>query len=267
MKRFLFILLCFLPLSARPSDSTAVSPDIIHTQWYSHNENIYRRVDIYVPEAEQPLPVLYLIHGINGYEGSWQDMGGAIDTLKTLISEGRCAPMILVMPDCNKWPFKERPTHHGNLWKCVFHYGKLSREHEIEHAISDLIDMIDTTYSVSSCAIAGLSDGARMAANVANTRPDRIRQVGLFSPVLHKDQLPKDSTQIYAIYAGKNDMFFLSAERFHRRLNRAHYPHEFIVLNGSHNWRMWRQCLSLFLEQWADDQKNHSDNDNRCTSF
>ena len=88
-------------------------------------------MDIYVPEAQEPLPVLYLFHGINGYEGSWQDQGGAVDTLRKMIAEGRCEPMILVMPDCNKWPFKERPVSHGNLWKCLMHYGRLSREHEL----------------------------------------------------------------------------------------------------------------------------------------
>ena len=211
-------------------------------------------MDIYIPKecrqrSEDIYQVLYLLHGINGYEGSWQDKGNAIDTLEALIASGRCQPMLLVMPDCNKWPFKKRPVDHGNLWKCVTHYGKLSREHEIEYAISDLIDMIDTTYHVSSCAIAGLSDGARMAANVANKRPDRIQSVGLFSPVLRKDQLPKDSAKNYFIYVGQNDMFFMSGERFHRRLNKINYPHQWIVLPGYHNWQMWRRCLSDFLEK------------------
>ena len=209
-------------------------------------------MDIYVPESDEPLPVLYLLHGINGYEGSWQDMGGAVDTLCRMIAEGRCEPMILVMPDCNKWPFKERPTHHGNLWKCLFHYGKLSREHDLELSISDLMDMIDTTYCVSTCAIAGLSDGGRIAANVANLRPDRVRTIGLFSPVLHKDQLPIDSTQQYFIYAGKQDIFAPSAKRFHKHLLRAGYPHQYIVLKGNHNWKMWRQCLPLFLKEQTE---------------
>ena len=195
-------------------------------------------------------------------------MGFAVDTLEKQIAEGRCEPVILVMPDCNKWPYKERPDHHGNLWRCILHYGKLSREHDIECAISDLMDMIDTTYSVSADgAIAGLSDGARMSANIANKRPDRIRQVGLFSPVLRKDQVPKDSTQTFLIFAGKNDMFFHSGERFNRRLNKSGQPHEFIVLNGSHNWKMWRRCLSQFLERWAGDQNSRSDSDNPCKSF
>jgi len=190
------------------------------------------------------------MHGINGYEGSWQDKGNAIDTLEAQIASGRCQPMLLIMPDCNKWPFKKRPVDHGNLWKCVLRYPRLSREHEIEHAISDLIDMIDSTYAVSSCAIAGLSDGARMAANVANLRPDRIQAVGLFSPVLRKDQLPKDSTQRYYVYVGKKDMFYASGNRFHKRMRKAGYNHQWVVLPGNHNWRMWRRCLSDFLEEW-----------------
>ena len=165
------------------------------------------------------------------------------------MDDGSCPPMILVMPDCNKWPFKERPISHGNLWKCVMHYGKLSREHEIEYAISDLIDMIDSTYHVSTCAIAGLSDGARMAANIANTRPDRIRTVGLFSPVLHKDQLPKDSTQKYYVYVGKSDIFYASGNRFHKRMKKCNRPHEWVELRGNHNWRMWQRCLADFLKK------------------
>lgn len=214
-------------------------------------------MDIYVPDTGnrlwvrgERLPVLYLIHGINGYEGSWQDKGNAIDTLEAMMADGRCEPMILVMPDCNKWPFKERPIDHGNLWRCLTHYGKLSHEHVLEYAVSDLIDMIDSTYEVSDeCMIAGLSDGARIAANVANTRPDKIRTVGLFSPVIYKDQLPKDSTQFYAIYVGKNDFFKPNGRRFHRRMTQAGYEHQYKIIKGSHNWQIWRQCLSDFLEK------------------
>ena len=246
--RLLLLSLFVLPISIEASDSTVVSPKIIHSQWYSQQEQMYRRVDIYVPEGIDSLPVLYLLHGINGYEGSWQDKGFAVDTLCRMLAEGRCRPMMLVMPDCNKWPFKERPVDHGNIWKCIIHYPRLSREHEIEYALSDLIDMIDSTYHpLPDCAIAGLSDGARMAANVANLRPEHIRTVGLFSPVLHKDQLPKDSTQVYRIYVGKSDIFYSSGNRFHRRMEKAEYPHQWIRMSGNHNWRMWRQCLSDFL--------------------
>ena len=252
-KNILFTLLCLLPIHAIANDSTAVAPKVVHTAWYSHHERFLRRVDIYLPAAydtcTQPLPVLYLLHGINGYEGSWVDKGFVIDTLLQLIESGLCQPTILVMPDCNRWPFRERPIDHGNLWRCVIRYPRLSHEHEVERALSDLIDMIDTTYYVSSCAMAGLSDGGRIAANTANRRPDRIRTIGLFSPVLYKDQIPHDSTQTYYIYVGTSDMFYPSGNRFHRRLTKAGYPHDFIRLQGSHNWKIWKQCVSDFLKK------------------
>ena len=222
-------------------------------------------MDIYIPKAitnhqspitndqsqitNTPYPVLYLIHGINGYEGSWQEKGHALDTLIGKITQGLCPPMILVMPDCNKWPYKVHPGG-KNLCRYLLRYPRVSREHEIEYSISELMAWVDTTYNVSSyCVIAGLSDGARIAANVANLRADCVRTVGLFSPVLHKDQLPHDSTQTYYIYVGTKDIFKASGKRFHRRLKHADYPHQVIELHGGHNWKMWRQCLSDFLER------------------
>ena len=211
-------------------------------------------MDIYVPdvykECTEPLPVFYLIHGINGYEGAWQERGSAVDTFAAMIDEGRCKPMILVMPDCNKWPLKERPLTHGNTLRCVFGYASLSHEHQTEYALSDLMDRIDTLYDVSDyCVVAGLSDGARMAANFANTRPERIREVGLFSPVLHKEQLPKDSTQFYSVYVGSADIFAPNGRRFHRRLKKKNYPHEWVVLRGgNHDWPVWQRCFVHFLE-------------------
>ena len=119
---WLLALWCCLSASAGVSDSTDVSTssNIIHTRWYSHTEQLSRRVDIYIPRgycSDDTLPALYLIHGINGYEGSWEEKGSATDTLEKLIADGRCQPMMLVMPDCNKWPYKERPDHKGNLWR------------------------------------------------------------------------------------------------------------------------------------------------------
>ena len=192
--------------------------------------------------------MLYLIHGINGYEGAWQDRGSAVDTLATMIAEGRCKPMILVMPDCNKWPTPERPLVRGSLWQCLTHYSQLSHEHILEYAVSDLMTMIDTTYAVTEqCSVAGLSDGARIAANIANIRPDRIYTVGLFSPVLSKKQLPINTGQQFYIYVGKNDFFKPNGKRFHRRMNKAGYPHLYIENKGNHDWPVWRQNLSDFL--------------------
>ena len=61
-----------------------------HSCWYSKEEGILRRVNIYTPDAYDTLtdglPVLYLIHGINGYEGSWTERGRAIQILENLVA-------------------------------------------------------------------------------------------------------------------------------------------------------------------------------------
>jgi len=217
--------------------------------WYSSNEKLCRRVHIYTPagyEGCKTYPVLYLIHGINGYEGSWSERGRAIHILENLVAEGMCEPMIVVMPDVNFGVHEDRPSHH-TLWNNIFNYPRLCHDHDIEKALVELVQMVDTTYLVANERyIGGLSDGARIAANTANLLPGYFSAVGLFSPVVHKEQLPKDSATYY-IYTGTKDMFHNNAKRFNRRLTKAQAPHEYTETIGGHTWRNWRLYLVDFL--------------------
>lgn len=236
--------------------------------WYSTNERIFRRVYIYLPAGyEQPdtanpltpnpltrYPVLYLLHGMNGYEGSWTERGRAIQILENLVAEGKCRPMILVMPDVTVAPNEDNPIHR-TLWSSMCNYSRLCHDHNIEHALVDLVQMVDTTYRVSDeRMIAGLSDGARLAANVANLMPMGFQTVGMFSPVVHKEQLPTtitDSSLLtkYYVYTGKGDFFYGNAKRFKRRLQKAQIPYEYTESFGGHTWRNWRYYLSDFLSR------------------
>ena len=224
---------------------------LIRTTWYSSGEKLYRRVNIYLPsdyESGGKYPVLYLIHGINGYEGSWAERGRSIHILENMVAEGQCRPMILVMPDVNAGVHEDRPSHH-TLWNNVCKYPQLCHNHDIEKALIELILMIDTTYRVSDERyIAGLSDGARIAANAANLLPGYFKAIGMFSPVVHKKQLPQDSAAVY-VYTGKKDMFHANAKRFNRRLEKKQIAHVYIETTGGHTWRNWRIYLSDFLRR------------------
>lgn len=255
--RTILAVFCLLPMIAATNDSigTAYRDRVLHAQWYSHSERIYRFVDIYVPDcydacSDDSLPALLLLPGMGGYEGSWAEMADACDTLETLIAAGRCKPTLLVMPDCGPWPKTGRPSYHNRtLWPCMLRYPSLIHEHRVEYALSDLIDMVDSTYCVSSYTVAGLSDGARQAINLGNTRPDCIRRVAVFSPVWHWwYHQPVDSTQQYYVYAGERDFFYPYGKRFRRYLTKTNHPYEWVVFNEKHTWTMWRQCLSHFLE-------------------
>ena len=222
---------------------------MLHSSWYSSAEKLNRRVNIYLPAGYSDTlryPVLYLLHGISGYEGSWSERGRAIQILENLVAQGKCQPMILVMPDVNVKPQEGTPTHRS-LFNNIMNYSRLCHDHDIERALVELTAFVDSTFRVSEDHyIAGLSDGARMAANTANLLPNYFSAVGLFSPVVHKEQLPKDSATYY-VYSGKTDMFHVNAKRFNRRLDKAQAPHEYTETIGGHTWRNWRLYLSDYM--------------------
>ena len=232
---------------------------LIQTRWYDRAENINRRVNIYLPAAYVQMvngkcpngtfPVLYLLHGINGYEGSWAERGRTIQIVENLIACDSIEPMIVVMPDCNTGPHEDRPSHH-TLWNNVWHYPRLCRDHSLERAMEDLMLHIDTTYCVSDRQyIAGLSSGARIAANIVNRYPNKFQAVGLFSPVVYKEQMPRTNIPPFYIYMGKDDMFINNGRRFHKRLTKSGIDHFYMENEGGHTWRNWRIYLADFLKQ------------------
>jgi len=235
---------------------------MLHTSWYSSAEKLNRRVNIYLPSGYEKdnhqsaitnhhYPVLYLLHGISGYEGSWSERGRAIQILENLVAQGKCQPMILVMPDVNVKPQEGKPTHRS-LFNNIMNYSRLCHDHDIERALVELTVFVDSTFHVSNHHyIAGLSDGARMAANTANLIPGYFSSVGLFSPVVHNEQLPIINDQSpmtnYYVYSGKTDMFHVNAKRFNRRLEKVQAPHEYTETIGGHTWRNWRLYLSDYM--------------------
>ena len=226
---------------------------IIQTCWYSSAEKLCRRFNIYLPAGyyinNHSYPVLYLLHGINGYEGSWNERGRAAYIMENMVSEDLCKPMIIVMPDVNFGVHEDRPSHH-TLWNNVFNYPRLCHDHDIEKSLVELIQSVDTTYRVSDERyIAGFSDGARIAANTANLLPNYFKAVGLFSPVVHKDQLPQDSA-VYYVYTGKKDIFHNNAKRFYKRLSKQSTAHRYIETTGGHTWRNWRIYVSDFMRSF-----------------
>ena len=250
-----------------------------YLSYHSNAQDINRRVVVYTPhDYTEPLPVLYLLHGISGDEERWIDHGHAKHILDNMIAQGRCQPMIVVMPDCNVVRRIQRGKR-TNLLRNMLNYPALCKG-DFEAAFYELQAFIASHYIVSDAphhtAIAGLSSGARQAANIAILQPDTFSVIGLFSPVVHKKQLPKGthsspsaaewyadslSAEIvgnasvrcnlmptsYAIYVGTNDLFYRNARRCHRRLHDRHIPCTLHETTGGHTWHNWRLFLIDFL--------------------
>lgn len=213
-----------------------------------------RRILLYLPpgydSTGQTYPVLYLLHGINGNEMAWHDRGRVIQQVDNLIRQGKATPMIVVMPDANPQGLVGQNEDVGLMRNLLLYH---SWSHQDFERIFPILDSIlSTRYSISSDmdmrAVAGLSAGGTQSATLANLYEDNFKYVGLFSPILHRKQLPVNSNTFYWIGTGKGDIFHSQSKRFARKLQQQAIPHLYFETPGGHTWRNWRLYLSEFLQ-------------------
>lgn len=213
-----------------------------------------RRIIVYLPpdydNSEQTYPVLYLLHGINGYEKAWQDKGRAVQMVDKLIQQGKTVPMVMVMPDVNPRKLIGQKENIGMLQNLLQYGTWLHRD--FEHAFLRMDSLLSDHYRISSDkslrAVAGLSAGATQSCNLANMYEQHFGYVGLFSPVVHRKHLPTNQNTIYWIGSGKVDFFHSQSLRFVKELQRRQIRYVYYETQGGHTWRNWRMYLSEFIQ-------------------
>lgn len=161
--------------------------------WYpSHlNGMSKRRMTIYTPPHYNEkdtvrYPVLYLLHGSGGDENSWTDCGRAAQILDNLVNDGRCEPMIVVMPNGNvdvaaapgEDPSNPNVSPKSNNTTSMF--GMFEKSF-----VPEIVCFVDNNYPTiptKGCrAIAGLSLGGLHTLYTSLNNPDTFDYVGLFS--------------------------------------------------------------------------------------
>ena len=162
--------------------------------YYSHFDPSIqqRRLKVYLPYAYLAdttlrLPVLYLLHGTGGDEDSWCDMGRLAQIMDNLIAQGRCAPMIVVMPN-GTVEQDAAPGSSRNKYSQVEQSNRISwsgkTETEIVRVIIPFIDRnLRTIPDKNHRAIAGLSQGGLHTIGITANHADKFDYVGLFSPL------------------------------------------------------------------------------------
>ena len=213
-----------------------------------------RRILLYLPpdydRTEQLYPVLYLLHGINGYEKAWQDKGRAVQQVDKLIRQEKIVPMVVVMPDVNPRKLIGQKEKIGMIRNLLHYPSWLHRD--FEQVFPQMDSLLSIRYRISSDrksrAVAGLSAGAMQACNLANVNENRFQYVGLFSPVVHRKQLPTDQSTTYWIGSGKVDIFHAQSTRFVKKSKDKQISVVYYNSSGGHTWRNWRLYLSEFLQ-------------------
>lgn len=226
-----------------------------------------RRILLYLPpeydSTMQTYPVLYLLHGIDGNELAWHDRGRAIQLVDNLIRQGKARPMIVVMPDANPKKLVGQDENVA-LMRNLLLYSTWFQQ-DFERIFPEMDSLLSARYRISSDmnmrAVAGLSAGATQSIVLANMYKDNFRYAGLFSPIVHRRQLPDNLSTIYWIGTGKTDIFHSQSRRFVRKLQQRQIPYIFYETQGGHVWRNWRLYLSKFLQYVFKGNETVPDNE------
>lgn len=223
--------------------------------------NRTRSLCVYLPpgyaRSTASYPVLYLLHGAGGYEGSWWGSGRMNLIMDNLIADGQAVPMIVVMPNGHVTPLDANRSGQS-----------LSRNIAAFEAdlLTDIIPFVERNYRArtdrENRALAGLSMGGGQTVGIGLKHLELFAWFGPFSAAVHtmkfEEQFPEltvdaaatnDRIRLLWIACGKDDFLLAANRAFDTALTRAGIRHTFVASDGGHSWMNWRPYLAGFASQ------------------
>ena len=247
--------------------------------WYdSPTLGQQRRMTIYLPPTYDGLkrfPVMYLLHGHGGDETAWTDLGRTSQIMDNLIAEGKCVPMIVVMPNgnpsCNAapgWWHEGMYTPDGNA------FNERGAKSTMEESFMDIVNFVDSHYCTiperSARAVTGLSMGGGHTFGISRLYPETFDYYGLQSAAcrMPREMLPStpnsklyedfdgqmarlfgSKPKLYWIAIGKEDFLMDMNTELRKYLDKHQYSYEYYENDGGHIWRNWRIYLTMFAQK------------------
>ena len=233
----------------------------LHTVWYSSPTlAMHRRAVVYTPASyasgKGKYPVLYLLHGMNGDETAWAELGRTAQIMDNLIAQGKCKEMIVVMTNGNAWQ-QCSPTHSGG--RAMQHYrNRQQGEASFEDSFGDVIAYVEKNFRVikkrQARAIAGLSMGGGHSFNISRLYPKTFDYVALFSAAVrgfNEEQVQAglkaqrdNGFKLYWIACGTDDFLYKLNCDYMKYLDSIDFPYTWRESDGGHTWRNWRIYLA-----------------------
>jgi enterochelin esterase-like enzyme len=258
-----------------PGSPTADQKEVPHgavseVYYQSKALKTQRRMHVYTPPGyesnDEKYPVLYLLHGAFDCDDSWTSVGRANFILDNLIAEGKCKPMIVVMPTGHIGPFRFGPPGEDVLGKQVNGFK--------EDFVGDLRPYVEKHYRVkegrSNRAIAGLSMGGAQTLSIAMSQLGDFAYYGVFSSgvfgitgggpggagnggdfekvnaeVLGNADLKKDLKLMW-FATGKTDFLLDTSRATVAMLKKHGFDVTYEEGEGGHTWINWRAYLAEF---------------------
>jgi enterochelin esterase-like enzyme len=208
-----------------------------------------RAMHVYTPPGfsrSRKYPVLYLLHGANADEASWERKGAADAILDNLFTDKKVVPMIVVMPNGN-WSSSRADS-----------YDAFAAE-----LVDDVVPAVERQFPVETDqehrALAGVSAGANQAINIWLSRPDTFAYLGVFIGGLensalaenkHRDALmnlgKKPNLKLLWITNGKNDVTYSRCCDTLELFDKYNIHYTYVEGQGFHGWDTARNDLYVF---------------------
>ena len=206
-----------------------------------------RSMHIWMPAgkaAQEPLPVLYLIHGAGDNDASWTSVGCAGNILDNLYAEGKIAPMIVVMP-------------HGGMDTNKF----------VDELVKEVMPCIQNQYRIKTgpknTALAGLSMGGLETLNCFMAHPELFGYINVMSSGWFRSNeadrqakteqlrkiaptLKKTVKLLRFTMGGKSDMAYESCQQTLKCFDEVGIKYEYNDTPGGHSWHVWHYDLRDF---------------------
>ena len=248
-----------------------------------------RRMYVYLPPgyatSKAKYPVLYLLHGGGGDEDAWTVMGRANIIMDNMLAQGKCKPMLVVMPNGNATQtvsqgFGLGPTPARSMVVAPLPPPEQAAraaaaaggapaaprppqpyEGSYPHSlVKDVIPFVEKTYRVipnmNNRAIAGLSMGGGHTLSATNNNPGVFGWIGVFSSgprgevdKTYTDQLAKlkaSGVKLYWIGAGTTDTARQGAQNLSAMVKKLGFNNFYKEIPGRHYWFLWRDFLGDF---------------------
>lgn len=193
--------------------------------------------------------------------------------MDNLIAEGKCKPMIVVMPNGNFGKQAAAGETYENLdYKPVMtnflpHY----KDGSFETAFPEIVNYVDATFNTiadkAHRAIAGLSMGGMHTLMISANYPDLFDYVGLYSAGVNftgikMEEIPayanldaklaaqaKAGTKLYWIAIGNEDFLYDANKALKERMNKVGLKYVYHESTRGHLWSNWRQYSLEFIPQ------------------
>ena len=270
--------LTLLTMWALALSATAFAGEVFLETFRSQALGRDYKYTVYLPDSYQKddkkYPILYLLHGAGGDENEWLAKGGLRETMDAMIARKLIKPMVVVMPGHTAawWVDGAKEKGETALIKEVMPHAEAKYR----------IDAVR-----SNRLIAGLSAGGFGALNLIMKYPQMFAASAILSPAVYDPVPPNNSSGVRQppfqkdgkfdaelwkslnyvshieaykksgvivplyINSGDHDTFsiaFHAATLFERL--RFHQPDaiEFRIVNGDHEWMVWRDTLADALQ-------------------